>query len=459
MTDQEKAKKIIQAWQSDPLVCHESLFDNILLPWQAQILQSVWANERTAVKSGNTIGKSHIAAKTVLMWLASFNPSKVVTTAPTFAQVEGILWKEIGALASKMKIRFDKKPLNTELNLGPEWFAVGLSTNDTDSFQGRHSPYLLVVLDEASGVGPPIWEAVNSLHPYRILAIGNPLKPEGEFFRCFQSPLWNKITVSCLDAVRWQLANGNVPGLVTLKWCEGIAAEYGKESAYYQSHVLGEFPQDSENSLIKMSWVEAAREKEPDNNSGDIKIIGADLATKHGANYSTLGYRCGHDINYLAQFLQMPAMEHKRRLGHKYRETEADNIVFDADGLGENFGEILSMDHLPYLEYHGGRNAPAIDERRYKNLRTQMAYIVAEKFKKGLYSLKNLDPKIYELLKNQLCCLKTKWPDAIGRMQVETKEDLSARQIPSPDLMDTFFIMEYGFVMGKVGSIIPYRYR
>ena len=75
------------------------------------------------------------------------------------------------------------------------YFAIGISTDEVNRFQGFHSPHLLVLFDEALGVDPKIWEAAEGLHPHRFLAIGNPLNPEGTFFNCFSSELWNKITI------------------------------------------------------------------------------------------------------------------------------------------------------------------------------------------------------------------------------------------------------------------------
>jgi hypothetical protein len=40
----------------------------------------------------------------------------------------------------------------TKLELGDEWFAIGLSTNEPERFQGHHADHLLLVVDEASGV-------------------------------------------------------------------------------------------------------------------------------------------------------------------------------------------------------------------------------------------------------------------------------------------------------------------
>jgi hypothetical protein len=49
------------------------------------------------------------------------------------------------------------------------------------------------------------------------------------------------------------------PELVTPEWVAERLTKHGHESAYYQSRVLGEFPQQSTDSLIWMSWVTKAK--------------------------------------------------------------------------------------------------------------------------------------------------------------------------------------------------------
>ena len=56
---------------------------------------------------------------------------------------------------------------DTRLELGAQWYAVGLSTNEPERFQGFHSERLLLVLDEANGVDERIYEA----GPLRLLEV------------------------------------------------------------------------------------------------------------------------------------------------------------------------------------------------------------------------------------------------------------------------------------------------
>jgi hypothetical protein len=85
-----------------------------------------------------------------------------VTTAPTWTQVERVLWRAVHRVAEGSLIAYP--PLNqTELRLSPNNFAMGLSTNEGVRFQGFHGR-VLVVIDEAPGVSPDIWEAIRG-HP------------------------------------------------------------------------------------------------------------------------------------------------------------------------------------------------------------------------------------------------------------------------------------------------------
>jgi hypothetical protein len=62
---------------------------------QRQIAESVRDHKRTAVKSAHGTGKTAIAARVGLHFLATRPRSRVITTAPTWTQVETLLWREI----------------------------------------------------------------------------------------------------------------------------------------------------------------------------------------------------------------------------------------------------------------------------------------------------------------------------------------------------------------------------
>lgn len=426
---------------------------------QIEIFNAVRDYSKVAVRSGNTIGKSRITAEIALWFLLTNYPSKVITTAPTFNQVENILWKEIATLYNKARYPIGGKILDTRLDMNDEWFALGISTDEVNRFQGFHSPHLMVLVDEALGVSPIIWEAIEGLHPEKVLAIGNPLEASGNFWNCFNSPLWKKISASCEECVEWQKVNEVIPGLVTRQWIEERRDEWGAKSSLFQARVLGEFPTEGTDLLIQPKWVEDARSRDLEQEEDEVKIVASDVATKHGGNYTVIVERTGHDFENLKTYQGLTAPMTAQKIKHTYEMNHADTLVIDSDGFGEGIADILVDQRIGVQEFHGGYASKAIDSTRFRNLRTQFYWITAKKFEKGLYSLKKLGQKEYELLKMQLCCIKAKPPDATGRLQIETKEDLMARGIASPDLADAVVYSEYGFWMGRMGEIKPVCYR
>ena len=457
-------REIVDTLTRDPIELSRVLFDSKLWFKQKEIIRSVWENKYTAVKSCNTGGKTRIAAEIILLYLLTFRPSRVVTTAPTFTQVSELLWKEVSALYGSSKYELGGQLNQTSLNFGTieglPWDAIGISTDEINRFQGWHSPHLLLVFDEALGVKKQIWEAGAGLRPHRQLVIGNPLDPSGDFYNCFQSSLWNKITISGPECVAWQKEHGVIPGLITQEWIDERADEWGINSPEYIARVLGEFPEDSPEYLIQRKWVNDAREKESEDNiHEDIRIEACDVASKHGKSETVMVHRFGHTLKEIKIYQQIPITKTRDILAWDYVDKKLDSLVIDADGMGEGLDDMLIEKHLPFSAFHGGRSQKALDDNKYKNLRTQFYHIVAKKFEKGLYSLKDLSDKEFETLKNQLCCIKVKPPDPMGRMQIETKDDLMGRGIRSPDIADSFMMAEYGFYMGKYTEIEGYKYR
>jgi hypothetical protein len=339
------------------------------------------------------------------------------------------------------------------------WFALGLSTNEVNRFQGFHSPYLLVILDEALGIDLMFWEAIEGLHPYRILAIGNPLTPEGEFFKCFSSALWHKITITAQECVNWQTQHGRIPGLVTQKWIDERKQEWGVKSPLYQSRVLAEFPQEGTDTLIHLNWVDKSREIVIDDDLEDeaIKVVGTDVA-RYGDAKTVLGYRKGHTLMEMEIKEKIPTTMTAGMIKRWYESKSADALVVDDDGVGGGVTDSLVEQRIGVLAFHGGYNQKAIDDNHFFNLRSQFYWIVAKKFEKGLYSLKNIPQDIFDKLKSQLCSIRY-IIDSRGRIKIESKDDMKARGVVSPDVADCFMMLEYGFVSGRESEVRAYRWR
>ncbi len=171
------ATSALEAIRIDPIAFSREVLR--FEPWskQQEILCSVRDHRRTAVRSAHGVGKTAIAARTILWFLAAYPNSKVISTAPTWHQVREQLWREVHVAYAAAGGFFDGQLDDTRLELAPDWFALGLSTDRAERFSGHHAEHLLLVVDEASGMDEAIYTAAESYltsEGARILLIGNP---------------------------------------------------------------------------------------------------------------------------------------------------------------------------------------------------------------------------------------------------------------------------------------------
>src|SRR5262245_54720524 len=145
----------------DPVRFCRGLLCQDLWALQEDILRAVATLPRVAVKACHASGKTFVAAVAVLWFVTRYRDGIVVTTAPTWTQVEKLLWGEIHRAAQSSRIAFPQLS-KTELRIGPGNYALGLSTNEGVRFQGFHGR-ILIVIDEAPGVKADIWESIEGI--------------------------------------------------------------------------------------------------------------------------------------------------------------------------------------------------------------------------------------------------------------------------------------------------------
>ena len=230
---------------------------------QTEILNSLTTHHRIAVKSGNGLGKGFTAAIATLWFLHTHNPAIVLTTAPTFRQVRHILWRQIHTLHRRNPQTLGGQLLHTRWELAQDRYALGLSADHPDQFQGFHSPNLLLIVDEAEGVPDPIYDAITAITTTanaQLLLLGNPTTNSGAFRRAFHQErhTYKTITISALDSPNLTANHPIIPGLVTPQWVKERQQIWGIDNPLYQSRVLGQFPDQTQDTLIPLSLIEAA---------------------------------------------------------------------------------------------------------------------------------------------------------------------------------------------------------
>ncbi len=235
---------------------------------QEEILHALRDHRRVAVKAGNGIGKGFTAAVAALWFLASHKPATVLTTAPTARQVRHILWREIHRVHQNAACGQGGHLFHTRLNLDDDRFALGLSTDQADQFQGFHSPNMLIIVDEAEGVSDTIFEAIEAVMTsgnVKLLLIGNPTSDDGAFRRAFHQDrsLYHTLTISALESPNVASNQVIIPGLTTREWVEERETLWGHDSSIYQARVLGQFPNQAQNTLISLAHIDQAIRRHP----------------------------------------------------------------------------------------------------------------------------------------------------------------------------------------------------
>lgn len=248
----EKVAEMRVRNEADPDYFVRHLLGDTLWDKQKDIAKSVRENAVTTVRSCHGIGKSYTAARLALWYLLAYDDSIVVTTAPTFRQVEQIIWREMRSAYKRAKIPLPGKILKTRLEVSEEWYAIGLSSDDSDKIQGFHpkSGHIFVVVDEAAGVDEDTYVAVESILSSmfaRALFIGNPTNLAGTFYKSHhQDPTANKIHVSCFDTPNFTNNGINdmedlmsvdmdnveiiAPYLITPQWVKDKVRKWGVDS-------------------------------------------------------------------------------------------------------------------------------------------------------------------------------------------------------------------------------------
>lgn len=135
----------------DPVAWARDRIEVTLWSKQRDILQAVCDERRVAVHSCHSAGKTFAAALATAWWIDSHPPGTafVVSTAPSGPQVKALLWREINRLHAGANL--PGRVNLTEWYLNNELVAYGRKPSEynVSGFQGIHSKYVLVIIDEA----------------------------------------------------------------------------------------------------------------------------------------------------------------------------------------------------------------------------------------------------------------------------------------------------------------------
>jgi len=423
-------------------------------PWQAEAL-TAWATKpRMTIRSGHGVGKSTLLAWLVLHNQCTHLEAKTGTTAPSEHQLEDILWSEIGTWFKRMDPAVQESFRLTHLRLelrgheGVNFAAGRVSRPETpEAFAGYHSPNMLLVGDEASGIAEPIFEVglgAMSTPNARMALASNPTRPNGFFFETHHKlrTRWHTVRVNSEDVPR---ARGHI---------EDVIAVYGRESNAYRVRVLGEFPTSEDDSVIPLHLCEAAISREVEPSEAFRVVWGVDVA-RFGSDRTALAKRRGNVmLEPIKSWRGKDTMQTAGLLvdewNNTYKDERPSEIIVDVIGMGAGVVDRLSELGLPVR----GLNVAeaAANGERYMRLRDELWFKAREWLASLECKIPRDDALIAELVAPKYAISSS------GKVQVERKEDLKRRGLPSPDLADAF-IHTFAGGLDRIEDRFTDRYR
>ena len=417
---------------------------------QQEVLGALVEHRRVAVKSGNGLGKGFCASVALLWFLHIHQDAAIVlSTAPTFRQVRHVLWRQVHRLYRPKAELLGGKMYDTRWEISDDRYAMGLSAENADQFQGFHSPNMMIVVDEAEGVSDEIYEAIEAVMTAAdplLLLIGNPTTVTGAFRRAFyeERHLYHNITISALDSPNVQAGKTVVPGLTSAKWVEERRETWGEDNPIYRARVLGEFPDQAEDTLISLSDVEASakrwaagREDGEDKTGGALPespeevVLAVDVA-RFGSDRSVILRRQGSRVEEIRTFRQMDTMQLTGWVAAAIRETSPERVCVDEIGVGAGVVDRLKEQGYPVRGINVARRAQ--QEKLFANLRAEGYWRLKELFASGEIDI----PNDHQLM-GELAALRYSF-DSQGRVLMESKEAMRQRGLPSPDKADALML-------------------
>ncbi|MHB9108564.1 MAG: hypothetical protein ACYDCO_16025 [Armatimonadota bacterium] len=325
------------------------------------------------IATGHGIGKTCLAGALVLHHLCTLR-SIVYSFAPTFPQIHDLLWKEIALQHAHGRLP-GRVGENCQLKLGEGCFAVGRATSDagglgTERLQGQHAPWMLFIFDEAEGIQPYVYEAVEAMASggnVIVLLLGNPRTQASPFYLAGERRDAIRLHVSSFDHPNVREGRDVIPGAVRREWIEGMAEEYcervpehdpeagtlelpwmpgvvWKPTPPFLWRVLGIAPAgQGEDTLIAPGRYRAACERAvPTNFDPRAVRIGVDAArwgTDQGTVYGVFSQGTTHIVRRLLRFAQQNNLQYAGRIADlllelKARYTQMISCHVRVDGTG-----------------------------------------------------------------------------------------------------------------------------
>lgn len=391
---------------------------------------------QAAISSGHGIGKSTLTAIIILFIMSTRPHCRGMVTANTSDQLRTKTWAELGKWKKRcifghwFEYNNGKGNMNLYHKEFPESWRTDAQTcreENSESFAGLHSasssPFY--IFDEASAIPDKIWEVaeggMTDGEPFWFV-FGNPTRNSGRFRECWRK-FRHRWHTEIVDSRTVQITNKD-------KIAEWIK-DYGEDSDFVKVRVRGVFPSQSVKQYFPENIIEAARGRHiaPHQYNFAPKILTLDPAWD-GDDALEFGLLQGLTFKLLKS---IPKNDNDvviaNILSQLEDEHQADGVNVDAGygtgivSIGRSWGRDWNL-----IWFSGASPDPG-----FLNMRAYMAGQTKKWLMDGGCIPDN------EELCSDLSNIETV-SRVDGKIQLESKKDMKARGLPSPNKLDCLML-------------------
>ena len=361
-----------------------------------------------ALRCANGVAKTATAALFVLWFMDVFPPdgpggTKVVTTAGSFGQLKTQLWSEIHTWAARALYLQDDKAdcisvradslLKTSIEKEPNWTVIARAADRADTFEGVHADNLLILVDEAKAVKEEIFGAFRRIlrgggektGQYWFVFLSSPGSQQGTFWEMTDGNLAHRVMTAGLSAYE--------SSRISLDTIAQDAEDLGEDSPLFISMDLGVAPEESEFTLILLSWAQAAVGREVDGPTP--RVLGVDVA-RFGTNESCGVLLEGRKASIVFSHVGQDLGQTLGRIAEVCDRVRVDAIVTDDTGLGGGITDGMKRSSryqgVKIIPVNFGSKKELARPDRYANMKAEMMFMLRAELKAGYEAID--DPKV-----------------------------------------------------------------
>lgn len=444
-----------------------------LKPYQARILRAFVQHRRVAVYAGRDNGKTAIAAIAVL-WLITIVPGevKIITTASNWTQLAEYLWPEIHKWAHKgawdkvgVQLRRGKELLERNIRIAHNKRAFAASPDKPEGIEGAHAETVACIFDESHAISSELFDSVEgtfagadegAAYKAYALAISRPGAKIGRFYEICAGRVgyrhWHVDHITLEEAIE--------AGQVSAVWAEQQLEAWGADSAHYVNHVLGEFADESERSLFRLSWIEAANERwrmcDGKASKDESGLWYASDVADMGNDQSTTSRMSGKVIEYI-RYWNIDPLELAEKIRKEIGPNTKPQVAVDTVGVGTGTYYPLKKWGYRPVKFKGSYRTDETDisgELKFLNLRTASYWRLRDALDPESLGYMELALPPDERLERELMAMESWEQSGVIRISDKEKDLRPKLGGKSPDGADTLAMLIWVATKKRTSKVV-----